>query len=275
MVLAINRFDRSGVHHKRRGGLLLCQAKTCTARRQYAALMFLQNLSLLLGRLREVYGVPERSRLPLSPRNLLDSLVWLPSALCGGSVLFSRAIRMGVAVERAPKVLVAPLVPLAAALAVGVVADRYGGPWGTAGWGTIALLASAGLGAGLWRRPYAPIPAVLVVVMALGGGWHHACWSDLVADDLARSVSEQPRPAWVRGVLRDVLGIYPGDPGLTRAVLEVTGVRDGAYWRSRLGAGTPGHRRHPARPGRGRGGRGGRQPGASGRPAQPGRVRRA
>ena len=117
------------------------------------------------------------------------------------------------------------------ALAAGIVADRYGGPWGTAGWGTIALLASAGLGAGLWRRPYAPIPAVLVVVVALGGGWHHACWSDLAADDLARSVSEQPRPAWVRGVLRDVLGIYPGDPGLTRAVLEVTAVRDGADWR--------------------------------------------
>ncbi len=104
------------------------------------------------------------------------------------------------AVERVPKVLVAPLVPLAAALAVGVVADRYCGLWGTAGWGTIALLASVALGAGLWRRPFAPIPAVLVLVMALGGGWHHACWSDVAADDLARSVSEQPRPAWLRGV---------------------------------------------------------------------------
>ena len=142
---------------------------------------------------------------------------------------------MGVAVEHAPRILVAPLVPLATAFAVGVVADRYGGPWGTAGWGTIALLASVGLGAGLWRRPYVPIPAVLIVVMALGGGWHHACWSDLAPDDLARSVSEQPRPAWMRGVLRDVLGIYPGDPGLTRAVLEVTGVRDGSYWRSASG----------------------------------------
>jgi competence protein ComEC len=142
---------------------------------------------------------------------------------------------MGVAVEQAPKILVAPLVPLAAAFAVGVVADRYSGPWGTAGWGTLALLASAGLAAGLWRRPYAPIPAVLVVILALGGGWHHACWSDLAPDDLARSVSEQPRPAWVRGVLRDVLGIYSGDPGMTRAVLEVTGVRDGTNWRSASG----------------------------------------
>jgi competence protein ComEC len=142
---------------------------------------------------------------------------------------------MGIAVERAPRILVAPLVPLAVAFAAGVVADRFGGPWGTVGWGSIALIASAGLGAGLWRRPYAPIPVVLVVIMALGGGWHHARWSDLAPDDLARSVSEQPRPAWVRGVLRDVLGIYPGDPGLTRAVLEVTGVRDGAYWRSASG----------------------------------------
>ena len=142
---------------------------------------------------------------------------------------------MSGAVERVPKVVVAPLVPLALALAAGIVADRYVRPWGTAAWGTLALLASVGLSAGLGRRPFAGIAAILAIAVALGGGWHHACWSDLVVDDLARSVTEEPRPAWVRGVLRDVLGIHPGDPGLTRAVLEVTSVRDGSCWRAASG----------------------------------------
>ena len=45
--------------------------------------------------------------------------------------------------------------------------------------------------------------------------------------DLA--LAEAPRPAWVRGVLGEVLGkrpgTGPGDPGTTRAVLELTGWR--------------------------------------------------
>jgi competence protein ComEC len=138
---------------------------------------------------------------------------------------------MGRAVEQAPQLMVAPLVPLALALAVGIVADRFISPWGTSTWGTIALLATLAAAAGLWRLRVAGMLAALLIALALGGGWHHACWSDLAGDDLAWSVSEQPRPVWVRGVLRDVLGVHPGDPGLTRAILDITMIRGGTAWR--------------------------------------------
>jgi competence protein ComEC len=132
-------------------------------------------------------------------------------------------------------VLVAPLVPLALALAAGIVADRYGRPWGTSAWGTLALLAALGVGAGLWRRPVAGIVALVVMAVALGGGLHHARWSDLAGDDLAWSVSEEPRPAWVRGELCDVLGVRPGNTPLTRAVLQLSAVRDAERWRPASG----------------------------------------
>ena len=76
--------------------------------------------------------------------------------------------------------------------------------------------------------------ALLLAFGALGGGWHHYRWSDLAADDLSRGVNETPRPAWVRGVLDEVLGFrpgdFPGDPGSTRAVLDLTGFNDGGRW---------------------------------------------
>jgi competence protein ComEC len=137
--------------------------------------------------------------------------------------------------ERAPPVLVAPLFPLALAFGTGIVIDRFGVHWPTVSWGVLGLLAALGVIAGLCcRRPPASL-GVLVLALALGGGWHHACWSDLPSDDLARGLSEEPRPAWVRGMLRDVLGIHPGDPGLTRAILEITNVRDRGSWRTASG----------------------------------------
>src|SRR5262249_2788709 len=137
--------------------------------------------------------------------------------------------------ERAPKVPVAPLVPLALAFGVGIVADRFGVSVRTPYWGVLGLLAGLAAALGLWRRRWAGSLAVLVLVLTLGAGWHHAYWSDLAEGDLARSVSEEPRPAWVRGVLRDVLGIHPGDPGLTRAILEITSVYDEGSWRAASG----------------------------------------
>lgn len=147
---------------------------------------------------------------------------------------------MGGAVERSPAVVVAPLVPLSMAVAAGIVADRFGPACEAATWGAIALLAATatGLVAGLGRRPVAGSLGLLAIAVALGGGRHHAHWSGLGPDDLARSVSETPRPAWVRGALIDVLGVRPGDPGMTRAVLELTGVRDGDRWRGASGRAT-------------------------------------
>jgi competence protein ComEC len=48
-------------------------------------------------------------------------------------------------------------------------------------------------------------------------------------------MSDEPRPAWVRGILRDVLGVRPGSPPVTRAILELTAVRDGPCWRGASG----------------------------------------
>ena len=143
---------------------------------------------------------------------------------------------MSTEAERHPEVRVAPLVPLASAVAAGVVADRFGVAWSTTAWAWLALLACAVAAIGVARRrgEMAQAVALLVALGALGGGWHHLHWSDLAADDLARGVDETPRPAWVRGVLREVLGFrpggFPGEAGTTRAVLDLTGLNDGWRW---------------------------------------------
>jgi competence protein ComEC len=141
--------------------------------------------------------------------------------------------------DRPRRVTVAPLVPLALAVSAGIVIDRYAAPFGTPGWGAVALAAVAVVVAWGHRRERVWAAALLLAFAALGGGWHHYRWSDLSADDLARGVSEEPRPAWVRGVLSDVSAPRPGDgardPGSTRALLEVSAVCDGACWRRASG----------------------------------------
>ncbi|MBV8318942.1 MAG: ComEC/Rec2 family competence protein, partial [Planctomycetaceae bacterium] len=136
--------------------------------------------------------------------------------------------------RRRPRPPSPPLVPLALAAIAGVAADRYGDPWDTASWGRIVVGAVAVILAGAHRRGWAWDLALLVAFAGLGGGWHHHRWSDLQPDDLAWSVSETPRPAWVRGVVRDVLGIRPDDGpqghATTRAVLDLTGFCDGKEW---------------------------------------------
>ena len=146
---------------------------------------------------------------------------------------------MGGMVEGSRTALVAPLVPLAIAVAAGLATDRFVNPWGAPTWGAIALVSASAFGVAAWRRSVVEMLALLTIALALGGGWHQACWSGLDADDLARSVGEIPRPAWVRGVLHDVSGVHPGvhpgDPGVTRAVLDVTRVCDEGTWRSASG----------------------------------------
>lgn len=137
---------------------------------------------------------------------------------------------------------VAPLVPVALAFAAGVAADRHAGPLGTAAWAAVALgLGLAGLalaGARSWRG-WVGAAALLGACGALAGAWHHARWSDLGPDDLARTAADAPRPAWVRGVVREVLGYRRGDEsgrdGVTRAVLDVTAVHAGGGWTAATG----------------------------------------
>jgi competence protein ComEC len=132
---------------------------------------------------------------------------------------------------------IAPLAPLALAVAAGIIADRFAWAQETASWAVLAAAATAASGL-LWRRAAGGV-ALLVAFAALGGGWHHHRWSDLAPDDLARGATEEARPAWVRGVLTEVPTFRPGeadDPdGTTRSVLEVTGIHDDRGWREASG----------------------------------------
>ncbi len=105
-----------------------------------------------------------------------------------------------------PRLLIAPCVPVISAMAAGIVLDRYLEPWGTQKWVGVAL-AFAAIAVFLARRALISVALVLAAVAALGGAWHHARYSDLAPDDLARRLTETARPVWVRGVVRDTLGV--------------------------------------------------------------------
>ena len=133
------------------------------------------------------------------------------------------------------------MMPLALAVAAGVLADRSAGPWGTFAWSASAVtLAVVGW---LARRTRVPCDvAIVAAVVAIGGGWHHYWFSDLAADDLARASwpSGDRRPAWVRGVAVETATFREGDGGpvdrgSTRTVLALTGINDGRGWRAASG----------------------------------------
>jgi competence protein ComEC len=133
----------------------------------------------------------------------------------------------------------APLMPLAATVAAGVVADRFVVACSTLTWTAIALGCALIAAIALRRFRALGITALLLSWLALGGGWHHHRWSDLGPDDLARSVSEEPRLAWLRGVVWEVPAFRPAprpdDPGSTRTVLAVSAVSDGVRWHQASG----------------------------------------
>ena len=140
--------------------------------------------------------------------------------------------------ERRSRVLLPPLVPVALALVVGIVLDREFAPWGTEVWAGMALAGATIAALGRDRK----VPAVaglVIAIVGLGGGRHHAYWSDLASDDLTRGVTDAPRPVWVRGVIWDVRGPRldesPKSSATTRAVMAVTGICDGRVWRPAQG----------------------------------------
>ena len=132
-----------------------------------------------------------------------------------------------------PPVRVAPLMPLAIAVVAGIILDRYASPFGTMIWLSIAVTAGA-LGLVTVRSTWIGSLAILLSWAALAGAWHHYRWTDFDNDDLARGMTEAPEPAWLRGVLRDVMGFRPAvsahDPGTTRAVLEISAISTANGW---------------------------------------------
>ncbi len=142
--------------------------------------------------------------------------------------------------------------PVLVAASIGIAIDRFATPWGTATWvaaaigaGAAAILASS--------RGVAADMAVLVAFCGVGGGWHHGWWFDRTADDLGQVATETPRPAWVRGVVREVLGTRRdrtdrygsaarggGEPdgpdtSRTRFTVDITSTNDGTGWRQVTG----------------------------------------
>jgi competence protein ComEC len=142
---------------------------------------------------------------------------------------------------RAPgKFVIAPLAPLLGAMAIGIVADRWFIEFTTnllAG-----ILLALGVIAILTNRRIRVCYLVLLAAFAVAGAaWHHCRWSDMSSNDLARSTTETPRPAWVRGVVREARGVRHQRPGFgfgasvqdkvtTRFVLDITSVCDGRRW---------------------------------------------
>ncbi len=138
--------------------------------------------------------------------------------------------------------LIAPLALVLLALSVGIVIDRIVEPCGTGNWIRLSLVFITVVCLGI-RLCLLSSAALLLAVLALGGGWHHYCWNDLAADDVSWGASETPRPAWARGVITELLGTRtsegygPGDPQrvVTRLVVKLTRISDGSRWRGASG----------------------------------------
>ena len=138
---------------------------------------------------------------------------------------------------------VSPLVPVAAAFAAGILIDRFlEMPSTTREWSALAVLfAMLGLLATRWE--FLGRWAILGAILSLGAAHHHAFWTDLRPDDLARASldlsSRQGEPAWLRGVLVDIPELkkveWPSPRLLTTTTLDVTGISDGQIWHEAAG----------------------------------------
>ena len=133
--------------------------------------------------------------------------------------------------------MIAPLAPLVAAMAAGIIVDRWLDPCETKVWVTIALILGA-IAALTTRVTSIFYVSMLAAIAAIGGGWHHHRWTDQSADDLAHSVTETPRPAWLRGVVTEARGLRhrkdafgigktADEKVTTRFVLDITSLSDG------------------------------------------------
>lgn len=103
----------------------------------------------------------------------------------------------------------APVVPVAAAFAAGILADR----WLTAElplWIVVCTGCLAAWGICFVRRwPRAGAACLLAGVLAAGGGWHHWRWSIVGSDHISRFADEVPQPAHLLGRLVDQPWVVP------------------------------------------------------------------
>jgi len=133
-----------------------------------------------------------------------------------------------------------PLVTVLAAVATGILADRFWplsvGMW----WG--AAVVACGLWLVCWRanRDGPAGIALLLAVAATAGGWHHCCWHLFPVDDLGYFARHESEPVCLRGVALQLPRLSPASPPdplraiptgeRTQLDLAVTGIRDGRRW---------------------------------------------
>ena len=149
--------------------------------------------------------------------------------------------------SRLPPTSRRPLLPIAVATVVGIVADRWGGNFfveqGLYLW-WLAAASCLGLCLLLRRRSKnskLTSALLLLAVVSLAGSWHHLRWHYFEYDHLARFTTEVSQPVCLQVVALDRLKWSPAPtqnplraiPVGSRSEIEVrvTRVRDGQQWR--------------------------------------------
>ena len=173
------------------------------------------------------------TRLVPSPETRLEKLAAAPQPGTGPRPTVPRRK------NEMPRFVVSPCVPVVSALAAGIMLDRFLEPWGTQKWAGLTLVLAA-IVVFSARRGLISAAVALMAVIGVGGAWHHYRYTDMNPDDLALSVTETGAPAWVRGVVRQALGLRISEGfGFgasdsarvsTRFVLDLTEISDGKHW---------------------------------------------
>lgn len=131
---------------------------------------------------------------------------------------------------------VVPLAPIALALALGIMIDRFTSlDITTSQWASfsVAMILAAGVAECFANSRFSTI-ALMLAFLGIGGGWHHTKWFDLADDDLAHSVDERPQIAWLRGRLIEPPSYRPSQEphqsGQTRATIDIDEILDEGSW---------------------------------------------
>ncbi len=138
-----------------------------------------------------------------------------------------------------------PLLLVAIAAGLGIVADRYCGAMLVGGvylWWAASVLGMV-VCIGLWRCEVnrSCTWALLLTALCVGGAWHHLRWNYFAADDLARFARVSTQPVCIEAVAIDRTRRSPAPkfnplraiPARSRSetLVRITRIRDGTEWR--------------------------------------------